>query len=85
MTIRYTKNFQKMQNNDLIRKIKFQMKTIVEKHFYNGNCSFQKPVFYCPMWMEYLVNLETPYCRKTHSYWIQLDSYTRNILRCFLG
>ena len=23
----------------------------VKKHFYKRNCSFQKPVFYCSMWM----------------------------------
>ena len=31
--------------NDLIRRIKFQLESIVSKHYYKGNCSFNKTIF----------------------------------------
>ena len=37
--------------NDLIHPIKFQLKSIVEKHPYRGKCSLKEAKFYCPILM----------------------------------
>ena len=46
--------------NDLIRNTKFQLRAIVEKHFYKGNCSFNSFVHICFNFTYVLIILPSP-------------------------
>ena len=69
---------------EFIRNVKFQLKSIVEKHLYKGSCSFLKRgkiliveyrLFQNPTFLFYFENPKS-LSQKTNYCWIHLDPYT---------